>query len=376
MKLIPKSVAEMVAVGLLPYPVKSIEEHKGGLINHTFKIVTKNDTDPNFLLQKVNSYIFKDVDLLQSNIRIVTDYIRNELDKQSLTNLNRRVLSPGCILSNGECKSYYWDHDCDYWRLYEYIEDSKSYNAIPNNDMAFKGGVTLASFHKTLLDFPKDKLPDIIPNFHNLKKRIESLMVKIKDDKFGRVTNAKKEIEFINDNIDEYIKLYEILTSPNIPKRVIHQDPKFNNILFDLNDNPLCMVDLDTVMVGHLYSDIGDAIRTGANSTVEDNPDLNQTNFIFETYQSYINGYLSIAKDFITLNELHSIYISPLIMTYEQSIRFLSDYINGDKYYKYKTEYPDHNLIRAKNQIRLFEQMVLNREKLKDTVINFDPSFF
>ncbi len=376
MKLIPKSVAEMVAVGLLPYPVKSIEEHKGGLINYTFKIITKDPEHPNFLLQKVNSYIFKDVDMLQSNIRIVTDFIRKELEDKKIDDINRRVLSPGCILSNGECKSYYWDHDCDYWRLYEYIEDSKSYNTIPNSEMAYKGGVALASFHKSLLNFPKNKLPDVLPNFHNLPKRVESFKNRVSEDKFNRVLTAKKEIDYINQYANHYLELYNNLTCDYMPKRVIHQDPKFNNILFDINDNPLCIVDLDTVMVGHLYTDIGDAIRNGTNSSAEDNKNIDETNFNFDFFESYIHGYLSIAKDFITLKELHSLYQAPLIMTYEQSIRFLSDYINGDNYYKYKTEYPEHNLIRAKNQIRLLDMLQTHKENIKNTIINYNPSFF
>lgn len=356
MSMIPHSVEELIAVGLLPYPVKSIEPHGEGMINHTYKITTSRDEDPNFLLQKINSRVFKDVDQLQKNIKLITDHIRQKIEKEGVEHIENHVLTPSTILSNGNARSYYWDHNNDYWRLYHFVEESITYERPKDLKMAYKAGEALAIFHKQLSDFKSPGFKELLPNFHNTPKRVDTLKRRIKKDSHNRVKGVEAEIEFLLSREKEYSKVKIMGEMGIIPTRVIHQDPKINNLLFNKKGDVICVIDLDTVMHGHLCYDVGDAIRYCANKGKEDEKDLANIEVDMEIFKHYMNGYTSIAKDFISWAEMESLGFGPRLMTYEQAVRFLSDYLSGDIYYAYKSTYPTHNLDRARAQIRLLEK--------------------
>ena len=357
MNIIPKSVAETIAVGLLPFPVKSIEEHGDGLINYTFKVITKNPEHPNFLLQMINRRVFKDVDGLQRNIRLITDHIRKKLEEEGYTDLERRVLTPASIQCNGACSEYYWDSNGDYWRMYVFIEDAHSYDRMQNPKMAELAGKAFGKFHKQLLDFKSNEFREVLPNFHNTPMRIDSLKKRVTEDPVGRVKEVSWEIDFLLSRSEEYSKIEEMGKKGILPKRVIHQDPKFNNVLLDTNEDVLCVIDLDTVMHGYVCYDIGDAIRSGANTGAEDDENLDNVSVDLNIFKGFLTGYLSQTKDFLTPQEIDSLAFGPRLLAYEQAVRFLDDYIDGDKYYKYKTGYPQHNLVRARAQIKLLQSM-------------------
>ncbi|MFA6769983.1 MAG: aminoglycoside phosphotransferase family protein [Bacteroidales bacterium] len=376
MSLIPSSVEEMIAVGLLPYPVKSIEKHGEGLINNTFKIVTKNPEDPNFLLQKINRWVFKDIDALQQNIRLITGHIRKKLEQEKSTDIFKKVLTPSSILSNGASKSYYWDHNNDFWRMYVFIEDSVTHEKVLNKKMAESAGKAMATFHKQLLDFKSDEFKELLPDFHHAPRRVVNLKIRIKEDIAGRLKNVKEEVDFLLSREKIYSKVANMGDKNILPLRLIHQDPKLNNILFDKKENPLCIIDLDTVMHGYLCYDIGDAIRYCANTGKEDDENLENISLDMKIFKSYMDGYASIAKDFVTWAEMESLAFGPRLLTYEQSVRFLADYLYGDKYYKYKTLYPEHNLVRARAQIKLLKSMEENYEEMAAyvrTLGNWEP---
>jgi len=376
MSIIPSSVQEMIAVGLLPYPVKSIEEHGDGLINNTFKIITKNPEDPNFLLQKINNRVFKDIDALQHNRKLITDHIRKKLEEEKITNISQKALTPSSILSNGASKSYYWDHNNDFWRMYIYIEDSVTYERIVDHKMAKNAGKALATFHEQLLDFKSEQFKELLPDFHNAPKRVANLKIRIKEDVADRLKNVTEEVEFLLSREQTYAKVAQMGNNKILPLRIIHQDPKLNNLLFDKEGNAICMIDLDTVMHGYLCYDIGDAIRNCANTGKEDDENLQNVSLDIEIFKNYMDGYASIAKDFLTWAEMESLAFGPRLLTYEQSVRFLADYLYGDKYYKYKTFYPEHNLVRARAQIKLLKSMEENYEEMASyvrTLGNWEP---
>lgn len=376
MSMIPSSVEEMIAVGLLPYPVKSIESHGGGLINNTFKIITKNPEDPNFLLQKINRWVFKDIDALQLNIRLITDHIRRKLEQEESTNIAKKVLTPSSILSNGTSTSYYWDNNGDFWRMYVFIEDSVTHERILDNKMAVSAGKALATFHKQLLDFNSKEFKQLLPDFHHAPNRVANLKVRIKEDVANRLKNVKEEVEFLLSREQIYSKVANMGDKNILPLRVIHQDPKLNNLLFDKEGNATCVIDLDTVMHGYLCYDIGDAIRNCANTGKEDDENLNNVSVDMKIFKSYMDGYASIAKDFVTWAEMESLAFGPRLLTYEQSVRFLADYLYDDKYYKYKTLYPEHNLVRARAQIKLLKSMEENYQEMASyvrTLGNWEP---
>lgn len=364
MSMIPSSVEEMIAVGLLPYPVKSIEAHGGGLINNTFKIITKNPEDPNFLLQKINRWVFKDIDALQQNIRLITDHIRKKLEEEGATNIQKRVLSPASILSNGSTKSYYWDSNNDYWRMYIFIEDSVTHERVLDAKMAQTAGKALATFHRQLLDFKSEKFQELLPDFHNAPKRVANLKKRVDEDIAGRLKNVKDEVEFLLSREETYSKVANMGDKNILPQRIIHQDPKLNNLLFDKKGNVMCVIDLDTVMHGYLCYDVGDAIRYCANTGKEDDKNIENVSVDMKIFKNYMDGYASVAKDFITWAEMESLAFGPRLLTYEQSVRFLADYLYGDKYYKYKTLYPEHNLVRARAQIKLLKSMEENYQEM------------
>ena len=366
--MIPRSVEEMIAVGLLPYPVESIQQHGDGLINNTFKIITKRKEDPNFLLQKINNRDFKDVDALQVNIKLITDHLRKKVEKEGVKDPDKCVLIPSSILSNGTTRSYYWDHNNDYWRLYVFIENTYTHEKLKNEEMAQSAGRVLATFHKFLVDFKSPDFKELLPNFHNTPKRVETLKKRIKEDVAGRLKNVGEEVDFLLSRENEYSKVTKLGEMGVLPTRIIHQDPKINNILFDKKDNAMCIIDLDTVMHGYLCYDVGDAVRNCANSGNEDEKDPGAVSVDMNIYKSFINGYTNIAKDFITWAEMESLGFGPRLMTYEQAVRFLSDYLYGDKYYDYKTFYPEHNLVRTKAQIQLLKGFEDNYQEMSEYI--------
>lgn len=369
MRIIPQSVAEMIAVGLLPYPVKSIEEHGDGLMNCTYKIITKSSDHPNYLLQKINSRVFKDVDALQNNIKLITDHIRKKLELQGSPDLDKRVLTPASIHFDGSLKPYYWDHNDDYWRLYVFIEDTKTYNSFTNAEMAVKAGKAFAEFHYLLSDFNHSGFKEILPDFHNTPLRVKNLQKRVDEDKFDRLKNAEQEADFLLSMSKRFGEIASLADKGKLPKRVIHQDPKLNNLLFDKYDQPVCVIDLDTVMHGYIFYDIGDAIRNNANTGNEDDQEAGNVSLNFEIFKALIDGYSSIARHFITKEEIDTLAYGPLLLTYEQAVRFLADYLNNDKYYKYKTYYPEHNLVRARAQIQLLRSIDSHYDLMKEYVL-------
>jgi len=366
---ISESLYKVISKWIEPYEVYSISEHGNGLINSTYKITTKGTDNPDFILQKINHNIFKDVDGLQNNIIKVTDHIRKGLIRQGIKDVDRRVLTiqylntdggdenGNNISKNEKRASWYKDEGGNCWRIFKFISDTKSYEKMTSPAMAELAGKAFGNFHKQLSDFDGESLCEVLPGFHNTPMRIENLRKRVALDPVGRLKSVAAEVDFLFSRAGEYSKIVEMGNAGVIPKRVVHQDTKFNNVLLDSDDNILCVIDLDTVMPGYICYDVGDAIRTGANKGLEDDENLDNVEFDTDIYNGFIKGFIEETKDMLTSAEMDTLSFGPRLLTYEQAVRFLDDYIDGDNYYRCREGFPQHNLVRARAQIKLLQSM-------------------
>jgi Ser/Thr protein kinase RdoA (MazF antagonist) len=338
-----------------------------GLINTTYRVETKEEEAPNYLLQIVNHQIFKNVPELTKNIKRVTDHIRSKLAKVPGVDLKRQVMTP---IDTFDGKGYYYEESEDkYWRMFLFIENARSYNKLSNEKQAYTGGKAFGQFQKMLSDLPGDPLYPVLPDFHNTEMRIENFKKRVAADPVGRLKEVQEEVDFLMERSEEYKKIVQMGRDGIIPERIVHQDTKFNNVLLDENDDILCVIDLDTVMPGYVCYDIGDAIRNGANTGLEDDKNLDNVNINMELYRGFIHGYLSEAKEFLTPAEIDTLAFGAKLLTYEQAVRFLDDYIDGDNYYRIM--YPEHNLVRTRAQIKLLKSMEEKYDEMEALVKEF-----
>lgn len=337
--------------------ILEISPLSGGLINSTYLLKTK-ENQPNYIFQKKNKDIFKNVPLMMDNIVKVTDHIRKKI-KEEGGDTKREVMT---IVNTKDGKPYVTDNNGDYWTMSVFIPDSINFDKADKPELAFKGGEGIGKFHLQLADFTTP-LHEIIPGFHNLKYRFNQWDETIKKDPVGRVRELGREIEWIEKRRDEMMNFWNLVENGTIPKRVTHNDTKISNILFDKNGKLLCVIDLDTVMSNTLLADYGDAIRTFANTSVEDDRNPDNVGLNKEMFKAYTEGYLGQTRNILTEAELEYLPFGARYITFEQTLRFLMDYIDGDKYYKIL--YPEHNLVRTVAQQRLLESMENNYDFMK-----------
>ncbi len=300
-----------------------------GHINDTFLIQT--DSDKNYILQRKNHKIFKDVPGMLDNILKVTTHIREKLNAQGEDDTDRKVMRyyPA---ENG--KMFLVDEEGNFWTLFLFISGSRTIEAIENPGQAFMAAQAFGHFQKQLADLPGEELIETIPNFHNGITRLRDFKIAVDENRAGRVAETQELIDKILSRAEEMTSIQKGLDEKSIPLRITHNDTKINNILFDKNDNPLCVIDLDTVMPGSALYDFGDAIRTIGNKAPEDEPILEKIQFNQEIYEAFAKGYVSEARVFLTQKEIDNLAFSCLYMAWEQGMRFLTDYLNGDTYYK------------------------------------------
>ena len=324
-----------------------VEPFGEGLINSTFKISDEKG-EPKYILQRVNHSIFRDVDVLQDNICRVTDHIRQKLLSGGVADIERRVLTP---VPASDGKFYYFDGE-NYWRVYCFIQGSKTLNTLTPHS-AYLSGQMFGNFQYMLSDLPEGSVKESIPGFHNMPLRLSQFRQALRDDRVGRAKEVCSIVEELERRSTTYCVQEELYDKGKLPKRINHCDTKLNNILFDENDAPLCVVDLDTVMPGFVLSDFGDFARTSGNKAPEDEPDTSKIALNREIVFAYADGYLSNAARFLTEKEVDLLSYGPALMTYMQTVRFFTDYLNGDVYYK--TTHPEHNLQRTRAQFQLLK---------------------
>jgi Ser/Thr protein kinase RdoA (MazF antagonist) len=336
--------------------VASIMPLGAGHINDSFLVKTSERDKPDYLLQRINHLIFKDVELLQNNILNVTNHIRRKLTEKGEQDVNRKALT---IIPTKDGKLFYFDGE-NYWRVYLFIQGGKSYDAI-TPALAYSAGKAFGEFQSYLADIP-EKIYETIPNFHNMEFRLEQFREAVANNAAGRVGENREIIAAIESRANEMTKIERMGREGKLPKRINHCDTKVNNVLFDEEGKVLCVVDLDTVMPGYVVSDFGDFIRTGANTGAEDDANLDNVSVDLDIYASYAKGYLETARSFLTPIEIELLPFGAQLLTYMQTVRFFTDYLNGDTYYK--IHFPEHNLQRTKAQLKLLEDLENKRDKL------------
>ena len=341
-----------------------------GLINETLIVKTKETDAPDYVLQRINNAIFTDVDLLQRNIENATEHIREKLRKAGTTDIDRKVLT---LVPTDEGKTYYYDASEQdaalkgYWRITVFIPRSVTKEAV-NPDSSRLCGKAFGQFQAMLSDIKKP-MGESIPDFHNMELRLRQLRDAVKADAAGRVAQVGDLIDEIERRAESMTIAERLFREGRLPKRICHCDTKVNNMLFDEGGDFLCVIDLDTIMPSFIFSDYGDFLRTAANTVAEDSPEIEKVHFRMDIFKAFTEGYLESAKAFLTDIEIQMLPYAVKLFPYMQAARFLTDYINGDTYYR--IQYPEHNLVRTKNQIALLHSIEDTEEEIEDFIRQF-----
>ncbi len=336
----------------------SCEKYGSGHINDTHLLVTESGR--RYILQRINHDIFKNPEGMMSNLSLVTRHIAGKAREYGKD--PQRVTLTVVTTDNG--KDFYRDSIGSYWRLYDFVEDTVAKDRLESGFEFEMCGEAFGEFLCMLEDFDPEQLFDVIPNFHNTPWRYENLMRAVHADTHGRVKEVLPEIEFCMERAEFAKTLERAHAEGRLPMRVTHNDTKLNNILFDKDGKtPVCVIDLDTIMPGYVVNDFGDSIRFGATTAAEDEADLSKVHFDLELYHAYARGYLRGARGKLTDGEMELLPVGAEMMTFECGMRFLTDYLSGDTYFR--TSRPRHNLDRARNQFALLADMEANFDKMK-----------
>lgn len=334
-----------------------------GHINNTFVLNFECDRgiETSYILQQINTSVFKNTDQLMENIVTVSQYLRNMII-QSGGNPERENLN---VIFTKDNKPYYVDDQGRHWRCYNYISDSYTCQKVDKPEVFFNAAKAFGKFQCMLADFPIDTLHETIPNFHNTISRFEDLQKAVNEDVAGRAGEVAEEIRFAFDREADTGILIELAENGRLPLRVTHNDTKLNNVMFDKKSNEgICVIDLDTVMPGLSLYDFGDSIRYGASTAAEDEKDISKVSLDLELFEHYVTGYLAEAGKSLTPHEVDYLSFSAKLLTFECGIRFLTDYLNGDVYFR--TDYPEHNLVRCRTQFALVADIERKMEVMNE----------
>lgn len=345
-----------------------------GFINDT--LIVKTEEGPKYILQRKNHIVFPDVPGMMNNILMVTEHIKAKVAaeggdpmREVLTIVKRKpesISAQEADLAYNDL--YYKDEEGNFWAMCTFIEGSVTYEKADTPALAYKGGQGIGKFQAQLSDFTTP-LSETIKGFHNIRWRFQQWEEALKRDAAGRVKDLAEEISRIESRKEEMLGFWSLVENGTIPTRVTHNDTKISNILFDAEGEVLCVIDLDTCMSSTSLNDFGDAIRSYTNTGAEDDRDLSKVSMSLEMFKAYTEGYLSERKDTLCKSELEWLAFSARYITFEQVLRFLMDYIDGDTYYK--TNAPDHNLVRTHAQYKLLQSMEEQYEAMVEIVTNF-----
>ncbi|WP_074434796.1 phosphotransferase [Beduini massiliensis] len=325
--------------------------NQSGNINDTYQVKTTKD---HYLLQRINHHIFKNVEGLMNNMALVT---------QHLLGMGRVTLE----LVRTKENQLYLVNEGNYYRIFKFILNSFTYDYSENIEDFYRTAKCFGTFFKDLRDFDASTLIETIPDFHNTPVRYQQFEKCLKSGDPERITEAKEEIEALIERKKISQRLYDLYDAGEILQRVCHNDTKLSNILMDKTTRePICVIDFDTIMPGFIGYDFGDALRSGANHTYEDNPNLDEVYFDLELFEAFSKGFLESLKDTLTAGEINALVDGVKVIVYEQTLRFLSDYLDGDRYYK--TSFPKHNLIRAKNQLALLVDIEKKESLMREII--------
>jgi hypothetical protein len=338
---------------------RAAEPYGSGHINDTYCVeYGQAGTTTRYIFQRLNHNIFKNPVALMENVQRVTTHLAGRM--AGVADATRRVLT---LVPTHEDRAWHVDAEGNHWRVYFFIEKARTYDAVETPEQAFKAAQAFGQFQKLLADLPAPRLHDTIPDFHHTPKRFAALERAIAADSVGRAIGVKAEIAFAL----AHQSLTSRLLEANLPERVTHNDTKFNNVMLDdATGEGICVIDLDTVMPGLALYDFGDMVRTATSPTKEDELDLTKVQMQFPMFQALARGYLAAARDFLTPAEKRLLAFSGKLITFEIGIRFLTDYLAGDVYFKVQRE--RHNLDRCRTQFKLVESIARQEERMNQLV--------
>ena len=351
--------------------IQEIKPLGPGFINDTF--IVKTAEGKKYILQRKNHIVFPDVPGMMNNILMVTEHIKGKVAaaggdpmREVLTVTKRNAAT----LTAEEqalpyCDLYHKDEDGNFWAVCDFIEGSITYEKADTPALAYKGGQGIGRFQAQLADFTTP-LVETIKGFHNIRWRFQQWDEVIAKDPMGRVAELKEEISWIESRREKMLDFWKMVEEGVLPMRVTHNDTKLSNILFNEHGDVLCVIDLDTCMSSTSLNDVGDALRSYTNTGAEDDQDLNRVSMDINMFEGYIKGYLSERKASMTQSEIDWLAFSGIYITYEQVLRFLMDYIDGDNYYKVR--YDGHNLVRTHAQYKLLTSMEEQYDRMQQIV--------
>lgn len=335
------------------------EPYGSGHINDTYCVVFHQAGVPvRYIFQRINHNIFKNPVALMENVQRVTTHLAAKFNGQP--DATRRALT---LIPTRDGRGWHVDADNNHWRAYLFIERARTYDAVESTEQAFKAAQAFGQFQKMLADLPTPRLHDTIPDFHHTPKRFAALEAAIKADAAGRAKLCQPEIQFAL----AHKPITSVLLYANLPERVTHNDTKFNNVMLDdATGEGICVIDLDTVMPGLALYDFGDMVRTTTSPAKEDERDLSKVQMQFPMFEALVRGYLSTAGGFLTKAEKQQLAFAGKLITFEIGIRFLTDYLAGDVYFKVHRE--GHNLDRCRTQFKLVESIEQQAARMNQLV--------
>jgi hypothetical protein len=330
------------------------ETLKIGHINETYTATyDQGGTRVRYIHQKINKTVFKNPASVMKNVMRVTTHIRKKLEANGVRDVTRRSL---IVIPTRDGKSFVQNGGNEVWRTFVFVEGVETHEAVQTPAQAYQAGRAFGAFQHALVDLPGERLLETIPNFHHTRKRFAALQQAIQNDHYNRAKDAKAEIEFALKHETIVDVILNGMAKGKIPERITHNDTKFNNVMLDvLTGEAMCIVDLDTVMPGCALYDFGDMVRTTTSPTLEDEPDLSKVRMQMPMFKKLAEGYLSTAGNFLTKTEKSLIAFSGKLITFEIGIRFLTDFLSGDTYFRIHR--PAHNLDRCRTQFKLVESI-------------------
>ncbi|MBQ9414777.1 MAG: aminoglycoside phosphotransferase family protein [Clostridia bacterium] len=347
----------------LPLVYESHAEIHSGLINQTYLvhlIDPATGEDHPYIFQRINTNVFRNPYHVMENIIGVTEHFKSRLIAEE-GSWHRRVLS---FALSKEGVPYYESAEDGFWRAYEFVDKTVAYNAAPSGDRFFQAGKAFGTFQRYLTDYDATTLHETIPNFHNTVTRFEALKTAVQENRAGRLNDVQRELNFALAREADAGLIVKALESGEIPYRVTHNDTKINNVLFDVDtDEAICVIDLDTIMPGAALYDFGDAIRSGASTAAEDEPNLDNVEMNLNMYRLFTKGFIKGTHTLLSEKEIMMMPLGAKTMTLECGIRFLTDYLNGDTYFH--TDYSGQNLLRARTQLKLVADMEAKMGQMK-----------
>jgi len=360
----PHDLQEVLSHFAIEGSIAAISPYGSGHIHDTYCARNSDTSCPDYLLQRINHHVFRNIPQLMENIEQVTSHLRKKLATMPGRNPEREVLT--LISTRGQGSYYYQDPTGNYWRLYLLLQGTRSYDLVETAQQAYEGGKAFGSFQALLADMDSNLLHESIPDFHNVEYRHRQFEDVLAKDPVGRVKEVQAEIDFVKKRALTMATIVRLGREGKLPLRITHNDTKFNNVLLDSQDKAQCVIDLDTVMPGYVAYDYGDAIRTTAATAPEDEQDLSKIDIDLDLFRSFTQGFLEETYESLTKQEIASLSLGITLLPYIMGLRFLTDYIDGDNYYKIHS--PSHNLQRARAQFRLVEVLEEKSELLQDTI--------